>query len=129
MAAAKVAFGGSEEAGDQTIFLDRLEEHLGHEKAERSAAEAAASPSTTAFEAKDLLGSAHDVEQEHRKSIFHLAANPEVRKTMLLEHPEILGYHVLDPNLAPLEQSSLPTTQHRHTAAHVGQQDISKTGR
>ncbi|KAG0232335.1 hypothetical protein BGX31_005181 [Mortierella sp. GBA43] len=129
MEAAKAAFGGSEEAGDQTVYLEGLDEHLRHEKAARSAANAAASPSTTALEAKDLLGSAQDVAQEHHKSIFHLAANPEVRKSMLLEHPELLGYHARDPNLAPFEESVLPTAQHRPAASQVRQQDTSKTSR
>ncbi|KAG0000061.1 hypothetical protein BGZ65_004676 [Modicella reniformis] len=127
--AAKVAFGGSEEAGDHTIYLEGLE-HLHHEKAKQSATETAASPVTTALKAKDLLlDSTHNVAQEHRKSIFHFAANPEVHKSMLLNHPESLGYHVLDPNLAPFEESALLTAQHRAAGTHVGQQDISKTGR
>jgi hypothetical protein len=129
MEAAKAAFGGSEEAGDQTVYLEGLDEHLRHEKAARSAADVAASPSTTALEAKDLLGSADDVAQEHHKSIFYLAASPEVRKSMLLEHPELLGYHARDPNLAPFEESVLPTAQNRPAASQVRQQDTSKTSR
>lgn len=129
--AAKVAFGGgSEEAGDQTIYLDGLEEHLRHENAKRSTAEAAAaSPATTSLEARDLLVSAHDVAQEHHRSIFHLAANPEVRKSMLLDHPESLGYHARDPTLAPFEESALPTAQHRPARTHGRQEDLSTTSR
>ncbi|KAI8596637.1 hypothetical protein EDD21DRAFT_387647 [Dissophora ornata] len=127
--AAKVAFGGAEEAGDQNIYLEGLQEHLRHENAARSAAaaaEAAASLSTGAVEAKDLLGSAPEVAQEHRKSVFHLAANPEVRKSMLLEHPESLGYHARDPNLAPFEEPTV--IQHRLQGSNV-EQDLSKTSR
>ena len=126
--AAKAAFGGSEETGDQTIYMDGLEEHLRHENTKRSTAEAAAaSPATTTLEAKDLLGSAH--EQEHRKSIFHSAASPTVRKRMLLDHPESLGYHPRDPALAPFEESALPTAQHRSARTHGTQEDMSKTTR
>ncbi|KAG0016537.1 hypothetical protein BGZ80_009154 [Entomortierella chlamydospora] len=110
--AAKVAFGGSEESGDQTVYLEGLQDHLRHEKAERAAAEAA-SLATTATTTNSILGSAPDVAQEHHKSIFHLAANPETKKSMLLEHPESLGYHARDPNHAPFEESNQLAPQHR----------------
>ncbi|KAF9175197.1 hypothetical protein BGX21_008003 [Mortierella sp. AD011] len=117
--AAKVAFGGSEESGDQTVYLEGLQDHLRHEKAERAAAEAA-SLATTATTTNSILGSAPDVAQEHHKSIFHVAANPEAKKSMLLEHPESLGYHARDPNHAPFEESNQLAPQHRHAGDTAG---------
>ncbi|KAG0318642.1 hypothetical protein BGZ99_005564 [Dissophora globulifera] len=128
--AAKAAFGGSEESGDQTVYLEDFDQHLRHENAAKSAAaaaaESAASSSTSAVQAKDLLNSAPDVAQEHRQSVFHLAANPEVKKSLLLDHPEQLGYHARDLNVAPFEDST--TVQHRSAGDNAGQ-DVSKTGR
>ncbi|KAG0263831.1 hypothetical protein BG011_007917 [Mortierella polycephala] len=121
--AAKVAFGGAEETGDQTIYLEGLQDHLRHEAARSAAA------STTKLEAKDLLGSAPNVGQEHQKSIFHLAGNPETKKSFLLDHPESLGYHVRDPTLTPFEDSTL-VAQHRLAGNNtIEQQDISKSTR
>ncbi|KAF9359227.1 hypothetical protein BGX26_012834 [Mortierella sp. AD094] len=126
--AAKVAFGGSEEAGDQTVYLEGLQDHLRHEQAERAAADAALS-TTTATTAKSVLGSVPDVAQEHHKSIFHLAANPKTKKSMLLEHPESLGYHARDPNHAPFEESNQLAPQHRLADDTAGLQGISKMTR
>ncbi|KAF9951247.1 hypothetical protein BGZ70_001073, partial [Mortierella alpina] len=130
--AARVAFGGSEETGDQTVYLEKLQEHLRRETAEKARAAAAASSgdgsptaktgASTTTTTADVLGSAPHVGEEHRKSIFHLAANPEVKKSLLLEHPEALGYHARDPTLAPLEESTL-AAQHRLA------QDVSKSRR
>ncbi|CAO3572707.1 unnamed protein product [Mortierella alpina] len=136
--AARVAFGGSEETGDHIIYLEKLQDHLRRETAEKARAAAAAAAAaagggggdgsatatteaTTATTA-DLLQSAPHAGEEHRKSIFHLAANPEVKKSLLLEHPEALGYHAHDPTLAPLEESTL-AAQHRLA------QDVSKSRR
>ncbi|KAG9326363.1 hypothetical protein KVV02_003714 [Mortierella alpina] len=129
--AARVAFGGSEETGDQTIYLEKLQDHLRRETADKARAAAAGGGSPTATTATtttaDILGSAPHAGEEHHKSIFHLAANPEVKKSLLLDHPESLGYHARDPTLAPFEESTL-AAQHR-MAANSSPQDVSKTRR
>ncbi|KAF9110403.1 hypothetical protein BGX27_006387 [Mortierella sp. AM989] len=127
--AAKAAFGGSEEAGDHTVYLEDIQDHLRHEQAAQAAAIATSPSATTATTAKSVIHSAPNVAQEHHKSIFHLAANPETRKSMLLEHPELLGYHARDPNHAPFEESNHLAPQHRLAGDNVGQQDISKMSR
>ncbi|KAF9908600.1 hypothetical protein BX616_000083 [Lobosporangium transversale] len=148
LAAAKIAFGGAEEAGDQNIFLEGLSEHLRHEQAQKAAlaeaeavAEAAASDPTsskssstiptmtTRTTTEDILGAAPDMANKHKKSIFHMAANPETRKSLIFEHPESLGYHARDVNnLPPIEESS---KLHYLTSnkAVGGQQDLSKSSR
>ncbi|KAG0199370.1 hypothetical protein BGX28_007359, partial [Mortierella sp. GBA30] len=135
--AAKVAFGGSEEAGDQNIYLEKLQDHLRREAAasdvdENDKKESSAADSVlTTIEAKDVLGSAPNAGEEHRKSIFHLAANPEIKKSLLLDHPESLGYHARDPTLAPSFEESTLATQHRLAGNTnvTGQQDVSKSSR
>ncbi|KAG0315455.1 hypothetical protein BGZ97_008216 [Linnemannia gamsii] len=73
--AAGVAFGGSEESGDQTILLDGLLHHHQNHEAERAAAAAAASTKTGGG-AEELLKAAPAAGKEHQKSVFHLAARP-----------------------------------------------------
>ncbi|OAQ32755.1 hypothetical protein K457DRAFT_122950 [Linnemannia elongata AG-77] len=130
--AAGVAFGGSEESGDQTILLDGLLNHHQNQEAERAAAVAAAA-SGDAADAEELLKAAPGAAKEHQKSIFHLAANPETKKNLLLNHPESLGYHPVtgagmrDQQL--IGDSTLATAlgvQHQRSA---GGQDLSKTSR
>ncbi|KAF9189164.1 hypothetical protein BGZ51_009830 [Haplosporangium sp. Z 767] len=122
--AAKIAFGGADERGDQTIYLEGPQDHLRHEAARSAAA------STTKLEAEDLLESAPNAGQEHKKSVFHLAGNPETKKSFLLDHPESLGYHARDPALALFEESTL-AIQHRLAGNNTAgeQKDISKSTR
>ncbi|KAF9573043.1 hypothetical protein EC968_009093 [Mortierella alpina] len=132
-AAARVAFGGSEETGDQTIYLEKLQDHLRRETADKARAAAGGGSPTSktaaATTTSDVLGSAPHAGEEHHKSIFHLAANPEVKKSLLLDHPEALGYHARDPTLAPLEESTL-AAQHRLAGNNTSSpQDVSKTRR
>ncbi|KAG0289867.1 hypothetical protein BGZ96_006652 [Linnemannia gamsii] len=133
--AAGVAFGGSEESGDQTILLDGLLHHRQQHEAERAAAAAVTTASNTpGVEAEELLKAAPAAGKEHQKSIFHLAANPETRKSMLLDHPESLGYHGTGGVGAKDQQSMGDSTslaaalgvQHQRSA---GAQDLSKTSR
>lgn len=132
--AAGVAFGGSEESGDQTILLDGLLHHHELHEAERAAAASAATGGAGAGAgAEELLKAAPDAGKEHQKSIFHLAANPETKKSMLLDHPETLGYHAVTgagtKDQQSIGDSSLATTlgaQHQRSA---GGQDLSKTSR
>ena len=139
--AARVAFSGSEETGDQTVYLEKLQDHLRREHADKARAAAAAvaagggdggsptSSRTSTTTTADVLSSAPHAGEEHRKSIFHLAANPEVKKSLLLDHPEALGYHARDPTLAPLEESTL-AAQHRLAGNNAASpQDVSKTRR
>ncbi|KAF8968187.1 hypothetical protein BGZ46_010935 [Entomortierella lignicola] len=126
--AAKVAFGGSEEAGDQTVYLEGLQEHLRHEQAEQAAAQASLSPAATTATA--VLDSAPDAALAHHKSIFHLAANPDTKKSMLIDHPESMGYHARDLNHAPFEESSQLGPQHRLAGdTNARSQGISKMSR
>ncbi|KAF9959678.1 hypothetical protein BGZ72_009034 [Mortierella alpina] len=138
--AARVAFGGSEETGDQTVYLEKLQDHLRREHVDKARAAAAVaagggdggsptSSRTSTTTTADVLSSAPHAGEEHRKSIFHLAANPEVKKSLLLDHPEALGYHARDPTLAPLEESTL-AAQHRLAGNNAASpQDVSKTRR
>ncbi|KAF9577826.1 hypothetical protein BGW38_006719, partial [Lunasporangiospora selenospora] len=142
--AARLAFGGSEESGDQNIYLEGLEKHLQREQqAAAKAANAVAANATTSgqrpkgdstinsdgagLQAKDVLGSAPAAGWEHQRSLFHLAANPESRKSMLLDHPESLGYHARDPTL---NEDSVLATQHRlvsnHDAAQFRQVELNR---
>lgn len=134
--AAGVTFGGSEESGDQTILLDGLLHHRQQHEAERAAAAAAATTNsnTPGVEAEELLKAAPAAGKEHQKSIFHLAANPETKKSMLLDHPESLGYHGTGGMGGKDQQSMGDSTslaaalgvQHQRSA---GAQDLSKTSR
>ncbi|KAF9279732.1 hypothetical protein BGZ68_007725 [Mortierella alpina] len=128
--AARVAFSGSEESGDQNIYLEKLQDHLRRETADKARAAAGGSPTsktTGTTTTADVLGSAPHAGEEHHKSIFHLAANPEVKKSLLLDHPESLGYHARDPTL---EESTL-AAQHRLAGNNnpSSPQDVSKTRR
>ena len=132
--AAGVAFGGSEETGDQTILLDGLLHHQQQHEAERAAAASTATEGTGAgVDAEELLKAAPGAGKEHHKSIFHLAANPETKKSLLLDHPESLGYHAITGAGAKDQQSigdpSLAAAlgaQHQRSASG---QDLSKTSR
>ncbi|KAF9123840.1 hypothetical protein BGW39_008642 [Mortierella sp. 14UC] len=135
--AAGAAFGGSEESGDQTILMDGLLHRQQHD-AERTAAAAseldvisgvaATSPSTQGVEAEQVLRAAPSAGQEHHKSIFHLAANPETKKSLLLNHPEALGYHGVTKELLQ-EDSTLTALGAQHQRNVVSGQDVSKTSR
>ncbi|KAF9921149.1 hypothetical protein FBU30_008867 [Linnemannia zychae] len=128
--AAGVAFGGAEESGDQTILLDGLLNHGEQQRqkydAERAAAlDAAASTAPTPTTAtEELLKAAPDAGKAHHKSIFHLAANPETKKSLLLEHPEALGYHGPGVKEQSIEDSTLAALGSQHRG-----QDVSKSGR
>ncbi|GJJ73254.1 hypothetical protein EMPS_05612 [Entomortierella parvispora] len=124
-AAARVAFGGAEEAGDQNIYLEGLEHHMAHHMAHDAARSAAASAPTGSIEAQKVFGSALDAGLAGR-SVFHQTANPEVMKSLLLEHPESLGYHARDPTLDPLEEQNVNNT----IAGNVpGPKDLSRMRR
>ncbi|KAF9903499.1 hypothetical protein EC991_003782 [Linnemannia zychae] len=140
--AAGAAFGGSEESGDQTILLDGLLHHRQQYDAERAAAAASeldvisgvatTSPSSVSsargVEAEQVLRAAPSAGQEHHKSIFHLAANPEIKKSLLLDHPEALGYHGVTKELQQ-EDSGLAALGAQHQRNAASGQDVSKTSR
>ncbi|KAG0253904.1 hypothetical protein BGZ95_006178 [Linnemannia exigua] len=151
--AAGAAFGGSEESGDQNILLDGLLHQRQQHDAERSAAStldvisgvaiptttatAATPTSTRGVEAEQVLKAAPSVGQEHQKSIFHLAGNPETKKSLLLNHPESLGYHNVTKDQQQQQQQGMEDStlaglaglgaQHQRNAASG--QDVSKTRR
>lgn len=132
--AAGVAFGGSEESGDQNILLDGLLHHHEHHEAERAAAASAATGGEgIGVAAEELLKAAPGAGKEHQKSIFHLAANPETKKSLLLDHPESLGYHAVTGTGVKDQQligdSSLATTLGAQHQRSSGGQDLSKTSR
>ncbi|KAK3844570.1 MAG: hypothetical protein J3R72DRAFT_438314 [Linnemannia gamsii] len=150
--AANAAFGGSEESGDQNILLDGLLNHRQQHDAERSAAStldvisgvaitttataataAATSPSSTrGVEAEQVLRAAPSAGQEHQKSIFHLAGNPETKKSLLLNHPESLGYHNVTKEQQKqqgMEDSTLAGLGAQHQRNAASEQDVSKTRR
>ncbi|KAG0328104.1 hypothetical protein BG000_000646, partial [Podila horticola] len=101
--AARLAFGGAEETGDQALYLEGLQERYGRIGQEKhrheGSATATTAATTTTTTSQDLLGSAPTAAHEHHKSVFHLAGNPDSRKSLLLDHPEQLGYHARDPAL------------------------------
>ncbi|KAF9313894.1 hypothetical protein BG003_004706 [Podila horticola] len=113
--AARLAFGGAEETGDQALYLEGLQERYGRIGQEKhrheGSATATTAATTTTTTSQDLLGSAPTAAHEHHKSVFHLSGNPDSRKSLLLDHPEQLGYHARDPALTT-EESPL-TLQHR----------------
>ncbi|KAF9371303.1 hypothetical protein CPB97_002056, partial [Podila verticillata] len=116
--AARLAFGGAEETGDQALYLEGLQERYGrlgqpkHQQEGTTDTEpTTTTTTTTTTTSQDLLGSAPTAAREHHKSVFHLAGNPETKKSLLLDHPEQLGYHARDPTLAT-EDSPL-ALQHR----------------
>ncbi|KAG0070619.1 hypothetical protein BGZ92_004418, partial [Podila epicladia] len=119
--AARLAFGGAEETGDQALYIDGLQERYGRhaqqqkhqQKGTTTAATTASTAATMTTTSQELLGSAPSAAREHHKSVFHLSGNPETMKSMQLDHPEQLGYHARDPTLTTTEESPL-ALQHRH---------------
>lgn len=131
--AARLAFGGAEETGDQALYIEGLQERYGrhgqqkHQQKGNTTATATSSSTaatTTTTTSQDVLGSAPSAAREHHKSAFHLAGNPETMKSLQLDHPEQLGYHARDPTLTTTEESPL-ALQHRHGSGA----DLSKATR
>ncbi|KAG0342507.1 hypothetical protein BG004_005663 [Podila humilis] len=142
--AARLAFGGTEETGDQALYLEGLQERYGgrlslstHQSpqpqslspkqqqqkgplhVDRDAVRHLTSTSTnhesaaaTATVSNLLKAAPPTLAREHHKSVFHLSGNPETMKSMLLDHPEQLGYHARDPTLSADLESPL-SLQHR----------------
>ncbi|KAG0373462.1 hypothetical protein BGX24_011673 [Mortierella sp. AD032] len=92
-----------------------------------------ASPSSTrGVEADQVLRAAPSAGQEHQKSIFHLAGNPETKKSLLLNHPESLGYHNVTKEQQQqqgMEDSILSGLGAQHQRNAASEQDVSKTRR
>ncbi|KAF8949208.1 hypothetical protein BGZ47_008987 [Haplosporangium gracile] len=133
--AAAAAFGGSEESGDQTILIDGLLHHHQNHEAERAAAAATAAstmaPESAGAGAEELLKAAPGAAKEHQKSTFHLAADPETKKSLLLNHPKTLGYHAAagtkdQQSIGDLTLGTALGAQHQRSASG---RDLSKTSR
>ncbi|KAG0229658.1 hypothetical protein BGW42_001419 [Actinomortierella wolfii] len=107
--AARAAFGGgSDETGDQNVYYSGLKTSTSpptnHSSNNNHNNGASSKPTATAtapgYGVQDLLASAPQAGQAHRRSMLlhEAASNPEVYKGLLLNHPEKLGYHSRDPD-------------------------------